>query len=354
MKKTIILLLMPLLLCSCGEGKTEGTKFETWNECDSLTALKNFVSASVEEGNKNFVKKKDRLAVFDMDGTLYGELYPTYLEYVMYEYRVLEDPTYKDKASEEQILLANEIKAGVMKDAEGNDVVTAGNSFPSGTDMRHARLAAEAYAGMTIKEFNDYTSSFLEKEVPTFNNMTYGSAFYQPMKEVVNYLHENDYNVYVVSGSDRFICRTLCCDYLNIAPDHIIGMDVGLKATNQGDTAGVSYTLLPEDQIYRTSEVLVKNLKFNKVAQINQEIGQQPVLSFGNSGGDQAMHVYTITDNPNPSAAFMLVADDADRDYAVLEKTKSLPEKWSNLGFNVVSMKNDFKTIYGENVTKKV
>ena len=341
------------MACACApQNKAEGT-FSHWNTCDSLTTLKNFVQASVNSNDKNFIPKKDRLAVFDMDGTLYGELYPTYLEYVMYQYRVLEDPSYKDKASEEQILLANEIKNGVMKDKEGKDVVTAGNSFPSGTDMRHARLAAQAYAGMTLKEFKEYCVTFLKKDVPMFNNLTYANAFYQPMKEVVTYLQENDYNVYVVSGSDRFICRELCCEYLNIAPDHIIGMDVGLKATHQGDEPGVSYTFQPDDTVYRTEEVLVKNLKFNKVAQICQEIGQQPVLSFGNSGGDQAMHTYTITNNPYPSAAFMLVADDAQRDYAVLEKTKDLPKKWSDLGFHVVSMKNDFKTIYGENVVKK-
>ena len=350
--KSLRIFALALLLCSCSSGQGE-TEFKHWNECDALTTLKNFVEASVKEGDKGYIAKKDRLAVFDMDGTLYGELYPTYLEYVMYQYRVLEDPTYKDKATEEQILLANEIRTGIMKNDKGEDVKTAGNSFPSGTDMRHARLAAQAYAGMTLKEFDDYCISFFAKEVPTFNNMTYGAAFYQPMKEVVSYLQKKDYNVYVVSGSDRFICRRLCCEYLNIAPDHIIGMDVKLKATGQGDEEGVTYTFQPGDKVYRTDEVLIKNLKFNKVAQICQEIGQQPVLSFGNSGGDAAMHNYTITDNPLPSAAFMLVADDAERDYAVLEKTKDLPTKWSDAGYHVVSMKNDFKTIYGENVVKK-
>lgn len=359
MKTIKLCALLVFILCSCannGNGtspKEKEFKFEKWNECSSLTVLKDFVTSSVTEGNKNYISKEDRLAVFDMDGTLYGELYPTYLEYVMYQYRVLDDPDYKDKASEEQILLANEIKAGVMKDKDGNDVVTAGNQFPSGTDMRHATLAAQAYAGMSIKEFNDYCKEFLKKEVPTFNNMTYGSAFYQPMKEVVTYLQENDYSVYVVSGSDRLLCRALCCDYLNLDPSHIIGMDVKFKATNQGDTEGVSYTFVPEDEVYRTEDLIIKNLKFNKIQQILHDIGKQPVLSFGNSGGDQAMHTFTITDNPHPSAAFMLVADDIDRDYAVLEKTKDLPEKWSGLGFNVISMKNDFKTIYGENVTKK-
>ncbi|MCR5079502.1 MAG: haloacid dehalogenase-like hydrolase [Bacilli bacterium] len=354
MKKTILCLVMPLLLISCSaNGNSESkTTFENWNECSALTTLKDFVSASVDKNSKDYIEKKDRLAVFDMDGTLYGELFPSYFEYSMYQYRVLEDPTYKDKADEDQILLANEIKAGKMTDSSGNEVNTAGNSFPSGTDMRHAKLAAKAYSNMTLKEFDDYCKAFLKKDVPMFTGMTYAEAFYQPMKEVVSYLQENEYNVYVVSGSDRFICRALCCDYLNIAPDHIIGMDVVLKATNQGDTAGVGYTFQPTDDVYRTEELIIKTLKFNKVAQICQEIGQQPVLSFGNSGGDQAMHTYTITDNPHPSAAFMLVADDADRDYAVLEKTKDLPTKWSNLGFNVVSMKNDFKTIYPKNVVK--
>ncbi|MCR5490675.1 MAG: hypothetical protein K6F32_00925, partial [Bacilli bacterium] len=127
MKRFVLFLMTPLMLISCAtpnSSESEGTDFEYWNACDSLTALKSFVSASVDEKNENYIKKEDRLAVFDMDGTLYGELYPTYFEYVMYEYRVLEDPSYKDKATEEQILLANEIKAGVMKDSEGNDVVT--------------------------------------------------------------------------------------------------------------------------------------------------------------------------------------------------------------------------------------
>jgi len=352
MKKIVSISLLTLMLCSCSSGGSK-TTFKYWNECNSLNVLKNFVQESVQEGHAHYIPKKDRLAVFDMDGTLYGELFPTYLEYVMYQYRVLEDTTYKDQATEEQILLATEIKNCIMKDESGNPQNTAGNHFPAGTDMRHARLAAEVYSGMALDDFDNYCDAFLAKEVPMFENMTYANAFYQPMKEVVTYLQENDYNVYVVSGSDRFICRALCCEYLNIARDHIIGMDVSLRATHQGDTAGVNYTFTSDDEVLRGDDVLVKNLKFNKVAQICQEIGQQPVLSFGNSGGDQAMHTYTITNNKYHAEAFMLVADDAQRDYAVLSLTKDLPAKWSGLGFNVISMKNDFKTIYGENVIKK-
>ena len=37
----------------------------------------------------------DRIATFDMDGTFVGELYPSYFEYNLLEYRALDDPDYE-------------------------------------------------------------------------------------------------------------------------------------------------------------------------------------------------------------------------------------------------------------------
>ena len=334
-----------VLLPACGQQDMPSSNpLPSWNECQASTKLTEFVKKVTTSG-KDFVPAEDRVAVFDMDGTLYGELFPTYLEYVMYEYRVLDDPTYKEKASDEEKTFANEIREGVHN-----------NSYPSGTDLRHANLAAKAYSGMTLKEFKDYVRAFIAKPIPSFNNMTYGSAFYQPMREVVNYLNSNDFKVYVVSGSDRFLCQVLVPQALDIPTERIIGMDVRLEATGQGETDGLSYQLTPEDEIYRTDELLLKNLKFNKVTNIITEIGKQPILSFGNSGGDQSMHVYTINNNPYPSAGFQLVADDLERDYSYLteEKIEGLNKQWTDLGLNVISMKNDFKTIYGGDVSKKL
>jgi len=76
------------------------------------------------------------------------------------------------------------------------------------------------------------------------------------------------------------------------------------------------------------------------------------VLSFGNSGGDTAMHNYTIFHNRYKSAAFMLIADDEVRDYGNAEKVQPLKEKWEESGYHVISMANDWKTIYGEDVVK--
>ena len=90
----------------------------------------------------------------------------------------------------------------------------------------------------------------------------------------------------------------------------------------------------------------------NKVFQIAQEIGKQPVLSFGNSSGDVSMHEYTITNNKYRAEAFMLIADDAERDHADLVETGKRAAQWEERGYTVISMKNDFKTIYGYDVVK--
>lgn len=48
----------------------------------------------------------------------------------------------------------------------------------------------------------------------------------------------------------------------------------------------------------------------------------------------------------------MLIADDDVRDHANLTETAKRKANWEKAGYNIISMKNDFKTIYGDNVNK--
>jgi hypothetical protein len=107
-----------------------------------------------------------------------------------------------------------------------------------------------------------------------------------------------------------------------------------------------------EEYLIRTDSLIIKNLKTNKVRQIAQEIGKVPVLSFGNSGGDSAMHNYCLGNKKYRTAAFMLIAEDEARDHANREKALSLGTKWREAGYYVISMRDDFQTIYGAGVQK--
>ena len=338
MKKPLLILLIPLISGVCGCNQS-GQKqyFKLWNESASLTKLKAYVEDVTNKKSKNYIPVEDRIATFDMDGTFVGELYPTYFEYNMLEYRVLDDPSYKDIAPEDVRETAQNIR----------DFVREGTALPSQFDMKHAYAAAKAYAGMTLAEFDKYVKDYANG----FTGMTYGESFYKPMLEVFSYLEANDFTYYVVSGSDRFICRSLV-ESIGIESNRVIGMDVVLKSTNQGDAEGVNYTMESSENIIRTDELIIKNLKTNKVKQIAQEIGKVPVLSFGNSSGDSAMHNYCMGNTKYKTEAFMLVADDDVRDHADLAERQKRENAWKEANYNIISMKNDFKTIYGENVKK--
>ena len=174
------------------------------------------------------------------------------------------------------------------------------------------------------------------------------------MIEVVSYLKENDYTVYIVSGSDRMICRAIVCDMLGIPSNQVIGMDVSLVASNQGDKDGLDYQFNDggEDELVRGDTLLIKNLKMNKVQAIAQEIGKQPVLSFGNSSGDCAMHNYCMGNKQYKSLAFMLIADDEEEDHVDMNETNKRKSLWEEANYTIISMKNDFKNIYGYDVKK--
>ncbi len=362
MKKLIKLSVLPLLaitLMGCQSNNNTNSNsstttttaqkedaFKLWSkkasgaDCEAIQELKSYVEEVTDETSDSFIPKEDRIATFDMDGTIIGELYPSYFEYNLLEYRVLDDPSYKDKASEQEIDAATKIR----------EFVRNGVALPDHFDMIHAYAAAKAYSGMTLKEFDDYVKAYAAKPANGFSGMTYGESFYKPMLEIFDYLEEYDFNYYIVSGSDRFICRALV-DSINIDPSKVIGMDVVLKSNNQGDEDGVNYTYKVEDTLIRTDELIIKNLKTNKVKQITQEIGKKPVLSFGNSGGDSAMHNYCLS-NDYESKAFMLIADDEEDDHANREKALKLKEQWEDAGYIVISMRDDFTTIYGDGVLK--
>jgi len=315
-----------------------------WN--DDATAKKELVSyieAVTKEGSADFIPVENRIAVFDLDGTLACETDPVYFDHCILKYRLLDDPDYKDKASD----FEKEVAADIVQ------WIDTGVS-PSDLMQRHGKAVASAFSGMTPEEFVDYCAEFAKTEAPGYNNMTRAEAFYKPMLQVIDLLEQNDFTVYIVSGTDRFIVRGLVkASPLNLPASQLIGSDESLVATDQGETDGFEYVFDDDDQLVMGGNFLVKNLDMNKVTVIQQEIGVQPVLAFGNSSSDFSMAQYALNDNPYKAMAFMLCCDDTERENGNPEKAEKMVKSCQENGYVAVSMKNDWKTIYGDNVTRK-
>ena len=180
--------------------------------------------------------------------------------------------------------------------------------------------------------------------------MTRGEAFYLPMLEVVDYLLKNDFIVYICSGTNRFTVRGLIDGVIDIPARQVIGTDFTIVATGQGEEMDMHYTFTAEDELLMGDTLITKNVKMSKVAQMEQELGQKPVLVFGNSSGDVPMAVYAVEDNPYKTAVFFLLCDDVERERGNLDKAASMKKTCEEKGWTTISMANDWTTIFGADV----
>ena len=320
----------------------ETNALSLWTENAPLKSeLTAYMKAITDENSADFIPVENRIAVFDMDGTLCCETDPGYFDHKLLYHRVVEDADYKDKASDEEKETAEIIKTYFET-----------GEYPSGLDVKHGTAVATAFKGMTTEEFDAYVKAYRDEPMESYTNMTNGQAFYKPMLEIVDYLQANDFKVYIVSGTDRLITRGLAEGVIDIPLSQMIGSDENLVASGQGDKDGLDYTFGKDDKVITGGEFLIKNLKMNKVSVIEQEIGVQPVLCFGNSSGDAAMANFTINNNKYKSAAYMLCCDDTERENGNVEKADKMRKTCEENGYTAVSMKNDWTTIYGDGVTK--
>ncbi|MBQ9324187.1 MAG: DUF3574 domain-containing protein [Clostridia bacterium] len=343
MMKKIATLLILLLLCAASVFALADSQpallSEYWTE-DSAAAesLNAYLLAVTDEASPDFIPVSDRIAVFDLDGTLMCETYPFCFEYMVFA-------DYAMNSGSDTITDAVRAVAQEILDA-------AGGEKPSGMSTRQAGAGAIAYQGMTMEELADMVRVFKDSEAMGFTGLKRGDAYYKPMLELFDKLLKNDFTVYIVTATERNIVREVIRGTLDIPPSHVIGTEYGYTATSQGEMADTDYTFQPIDQVVFDGSYNGENAKTSKVDAIVREIGQQPVLAFGNSSGDLAMEIYTISNNSHRSAAYMVVADDEEREYGNADSAAEKKADYESMGIGVISMRDDFATIYGDGVKK--
>ena len=315
----------------------DGEVLASWaSDSVARDALISYVSAVTQEGGEDFIPAEDRIAVFDMDGTLTCETYYTYYDTMMFiEYCLVDHP---ERVSDELKQVAASIKPGYV------------------ADENLARNFARAYAGMTVEELYQYAVEFGQKKTESFHNMRYIDNFYIPMVELVKYLYDNGFTVYVISGTEHTTTRAIVAnspirDY--VTPNHVIGTAFEVKQPgHETEASNMDFKYANGDELVLTGGFIQKNLNANKSIWIEREIGQRPVLAFGNSGSDTSMMNYTIDSrNPYRAQAYMIVADDDVREWGTQDWAAKSAD-YEAKGYIPISMKNDFAQIYAEGITK--
>jgi hypothetical protein len=163
---------------------------------------------------------------------------------------------------------------------------------------------------------------------------------YQPMLELLAYLRANGFKTFIGSGGGIEFMRPWVEKVYGIPPEQVVGSSGKLKfEMREGKPV-----------LLKLPEVHFIDDKEGKPVGIQTHIGRRPIMAFGNSDGDLQMLQWTAAGS---GARFCLYVHhtDAEREFAYDRQShigkldKGLDEAKAK-GWTVVSMKDDWKTIF--------
>mgnify|MGYP002076623998 CR=1 FL=1 len=161
------------------------------------------------------------------------------------------------------------------------------------------------------------------------------------MLELLAYLHAKDFKTFIVSGGGIEFMRPWTERVYGIPPEQVVGSSIKTKFEMQDG----------KPVLMRLPQINFIDDKTGKPLGINSHIGRRPIAAFGNSDGDRQMLEYT---QAGDGARLMMLVhhDDAKREWAYGPDSKigtfsdSLMAEAKTNGWTVISMKDDWKTIY--------
>ena len=303
----------------------------SWNDGKAKQSIVNFVEKITTAGSPDFVPVPERIATFDNDGTLWSEQpIPVQLYFVIDRVKALsaQHPEWKTKEPFASLLKGN-VKTAL-----------------AGGDHALLELIMATHTGMTTVEFEQIVKDWIATAKHPQTGKRFVDMTYQPMLEVLTYLRSNGFKTFIVSGGGIEFMRAWTEQVYGIPPEQVIGSSIKTKFEMRDG----------KPVLVRLPELNFNDDKGDKPVGINQHIGRRPIAAFGNSRGDKEMLEYT---QGGSGARFELLVlhDDAAREFAY-GPARGLPdvqlgafppaldEQAKKDGWTVVSMKDDWKTVF--------
>ncbi len=297
----------------------------SWNDGPAKQSIIAFVEKVTKPGTPDFVPVRERIAVFDNDGTLWCEKpFPVQLFFVADRVKALA-PQHPEWQTTEPFasLLKGDMK-GVM----------------TGGERSLIQMIMATHTGNTTEEFEQIVKDWIATAKHPKTGRLYTEMVYQPMLELLAYVRENGFKTFIVSGGGIEFMRPWTEKVYGIPPEQVVGSSVKTQFEIRDG----------KPVLVRLPVLNFNDDKGGKPVGINEHIGRRPVMAFGNSDGDLQMLEWTAAGS---GARFCLYVhhDDAGREYVydredgLARLDKGLDEAAAK-GWTVVSMKNDWKTVY--------
>lgn len=297
----------------------------SWNDGAVREAITGFVDRVTRVEGDSYVPPAERIAVFDNDGTLWAE-YPLYVQ-IYFTLSQVErlaqlDPSLRDKPAF-RAMLEHDLKA--LQTLPKREVFEP---------------AFAVHAGMTIEHFRATADAWLaEAKHPKFGRL-FTACIYQPQLELMDYLRQHDFKVFIVTGGGIEFVRVVAERLYGVPPEQVVGSSTRAKLELSEGKA----------EIRKLAEVGSFDDRDEKAVNIALHIGRRPIFAFGNSDGDLAMMRYTLA-GEGERLALVLHHDDGERESAydrqfLVSPLNEALDQAQALGIHKVSMKQDWGRVF--------
>jgi len=298
----------------------------SWNDGAAKKSITEFVAKVTKEASSDFVPIAERIATFDNDGTLWCEQ-PMYFQLLFALDRV------KALAPQHPEWKTSEPFASLLK----GDVKGA----LAGGEPAIAKIVIVTHAGMTTTEFEQIVADWIATAKHPKFKRPYTECIYQPMVELLAYLRANGFKTFIVSGGGIEFMRPWTEKVYGVPPEQVVGSSIKTKYEMRDG----------KPVLMRLPEINFVDDKTGKPVGINSHIGRRPIAAFGNSDGDQQMLEWT---QAGSGVRLMMLVhhDDSVREFAYGAESKigafsdALMVEAKKDGWTVISMKDDWKTIF--------
>lgn len=290
----------------------------SWNDTPTKKAIIAFVEAVTREVSPDFVPAAERIATFDNDGTLWSE-----------------QPGYFFEA-----FLLDRFRAVAPRHPEWRKSPALRAVLDGDTGKFPQEIHVLAQAGYSTEEFAHSVKDWTESARHPETGRLYTEMVFQPMIELLGYLQDNGFKVYIVSGGWADFMRPWTEKVYGIPPEQVFGSSLKTKLALRDGRPVIVY--LPEVEFIAEGP--------GKAVAINRYIGRRPIASFGNSDGDVEMLRWTKAGS-GLRFALLVHHTDAEREWAYDRSSafgrldKALDEAAAE-GWTVVDMKRDWKVIF--------
>ena len=289
------------------------TDLASWNEGPTRQAIVDFVIGVTTAGGRDYVPPDERIATFDNDGTLWCEK-PLYIQadFILRKWGAMAavDPALRERQPYKAVVERDMTWLGSLLDHVPELLTGIGDAF----------------GGKTTDEFESEVRAFFESVRHPTLGVPYTKVGYAPMRELVDYLAANDFQVFICTGGGRDFVRVVGQELYGIPRHRVIGSSSVLEY-REGHLVHTTTVELPIDD------------GPGKPVHIFARTGRLPLFAGGNSDGDIQML---------ESARFGLLVhhDDGTREFSYDAGAEQALTEATDRGWTVVSMREDWSTVF--------